>query len=708
MKNYFPPQNQNFRYLQTNRSNRLGSLWSSFNLDFQSKLGTLRLANKLVINTSSTDDADLGRPGAFAHWYTKWWAICGSGIFQTADELLTGGFTQFSNPYGFTIGLADSQFDVTNPSGTTFRYTWDGTGTDPGITTLTVPVGTTVKISIGSGFASGNEGSFTVTGSGANYFEVTNASGVVESDKTIGVSRYIAVTTGTYTTSINPDVSDLKVFNGRLWLSTTYGLYSLSFDNANEPWILRVKFGSATSSHKLAYSRARQRLYFQTSAKTVGSIDTGDVVSNSASDDFTLELDSQNLSGRRITTLEAVGDNVIVGTQIENVNSIFGSQIRGSIIHWDGFSATYTEYEIDAGACLAICSSGNDIYAIDSEARILKYSGYSYVEIGRLPVDRILLVDATTETIFGTSPANGRFIHFNGMKPTKNNSLLFAINNLNSDAASSINENLPSGIWEFDLATNNFTHKYSFTLKTKNSATITDFGQNRILGIGALEINYIGYNSSLGRPTLMAGASYYTTASSTASAIFIDSPAKPDTDNEGQKRGYVVTSWFESNEITDNWTRLWATFRRFLNSADKIILKYRLDEEAPIEATITWTSTTTFTTTTDVSAYAGYEVEILQGAGSGSCNQITTVTFSSPNYTVTLDTAVTGVSGTAKARFQKWIKLGEISGQVLSYGSFPITLPNTRIQIKCCMEFTGDDEFHKIILVSNDDLKAIA
>ena len=32
-----------------------------------------------------------------------------------------------------TIGDSTSQYDVTNPVGTTFTYTWDGTGTNPKI-----------------------------------------------------------------------------------------------------------------------------------------------------------------------------------------------------------------------------------------------------------------------------------------------------------------------------------------------------------------------------------------------------------------------------------------------------------------------------------------------------------------------------------------------------------------------------------------------
>lgn len=83
------------------------------------------------------------------------------------------------------FGNSSSRFDITNPSGTTFRYTWDTIGTDPGINSGTVPVGTILHIE-GENFSAANNGNFTVTGSGSNYFEITNASGVAEVDKTIG------------------------------------------------------------------------------------------------------------------------------------------------------------------------------------------------------------------------------------------------------------------------------------------------------------------------------------------------------------------------------------------------------------------------------------------------------------------------------------------------------------------------------------------
>ena len=93
-------------------------------------------------------------------------------------------------------GAVTSQFDITNPVGTTFRYTWDGNGTDPGITALLFPIGSGVVVQ-GQNFNSANNGIFVITGSGASYFEVTNASGVAEINKTLGTG-YISRTNTTW------------------------------------------------------------------------------------------------------------------------------------------------------------------------------------------------------------------------------------------------------------------------------------------------------------------------------------------------------------------------------------------------------------------------------------------------------------------------------------------------------------------------------
>ncbi len=91
----------------------------------------------------------------------------------------------FDNDTLATIGDATTNFDITNTAGSTYRYTWDGTGTDPAITAISVPVGTYVYLN-GQNFNTVNKGVFVVTASAANYFEITNASGIAEANKTIG------------------------------------------------------------------------------------------------------------------------------------------------------------------------------------------------------------------------------------------------------------------------------------------------------------------------------------------------------------------------------------------------------------------------------------------------------------------------------------------------------------------------------------------
>lgn len=92
-------------------------------------------------------------------------------------------------------GSSTSQFDITNPAGTTFRYTWDGTGSNPNINLTTIPIGSRLMIA-SANFNAGNTNNtstpfFTTTGAGTNYFEISNASGIAENNKTLGASGSI-------------------------------------------------------------------------------------------------------------------------------------------------------------------------------------------------------------------------------------------------------------------------------------------------------------------------------------------------------------------------------------------------------------------------------------------------------------------------------------------------------------------------------------
>ncbi len=699
-KKQFPNPNQSAPYIQTNRSDTLGSFWSTFNIELQNNLGDVRLGNKLVQVTNSADDADLGCPTSFVFWQGDWWCVAGAYIYQGSDNF----DVSFSkSTVRFSIGASTTQFDITK-SVNTVRYTYDGTGTNPGINATSMPVSSTVYIN-GTNFNAANNGTFTITASGSNYFEITNASGVVESNKTIG-SGVIAISgNSNYETF---DGADLALFNSRLWVLGENSLWST--DNT-QYWTKRDSV-SAGEGQALLYFPKRNQLYYFDSSSGVSSTDINDAIYNSPTTEPNCITISTGTYGENVGMV-CTSNYIYIYTFLPDNSA--SSSGTGYILEWDGVSDQFNNiYVIQSSGILAMTVYEDIPYAIDGFGRVLRYTGSSFTEVARLPVQTLLPFNSSV-----SGDPGERFIHRNGMVPTKNNTLLLNINAISQRGGYPLYENFQSGVWEVDLSNGNCTHKTSYTYQDDDNSTITDFGQQSLYSVGAIVLNTLN-DTGDENCQFACGATVYTDATATQSAIYRDAPMMEygQTSVQGQKRGYFTTTWFESDEVEDKWSRLWTVYKRFATSTDKIIAKYRLYEEDPVYATITWVNTTSFTTTTDITAYAqtatgfngtvGGEVEIVQGTGSGACVHITNVVNNAGTYTVTIDNAVTGVTtGTAKARFQKWIKLNpEITGQVKSYGQMAILANNTRIQIKLVMEWTGDGEFHKFILTSNSDIKA--
>jgi hypothetical protein len=104
---------------------------------------------------------------------------------------------------GVEIGTSSTTgFNITNPTGSTFRYTYNGTGTNPNINATTIPVGTLLDIN-GRNFNPANNGVFLVTASGANYFEITNHLGVAENNVFISAGGFIFKAQATWTKKTN-------------------------------------------------------------------------------------------------------------------------------------------------------------------------------------------------------------------------------------------------------------------------------------------------------------------------------------------------------------------------------------------------------------------------------------------------------------------------------------------------------------------------
>ena len=129
------------------------------------------------------------------------------------------------NGNGFSPNIGDSttQFDITNTTGTTYRYTWDGTGTTPGTLQNLISVGGSIIVAA-QNFTAANNGTFTITAVAATYFEVTNAAGVVESNKTIGtgsIKIYLYALLGNFGSETTEVVTISALTTNTLTVSTT-------------------------------------------------------------------------------------------------------------------------------------------------------------------------------------------------------------------------------------------------------------------------------------------------------------------------------------------------------------------------------------------------------------------------------------------------------------------------------------------------------
>lgn len=399
----------------------------------------------------------------------------------------------------------------------------------------------------------------------------------------------------------------------------------------------------------------------------------------------------------RPTVMRAASNRIWIGT-------VAGTG-KGYVYEWDGVQTNFTTgYRLNAQACLAMVIKDDVPWIIDSLGHLSVFSGGTFVEKARFPINEKFLLRAT-DTI------NDRFIHPNGMSIV-NGRINILINNILDDNPSSIAEFCPSGIWEYD-DTIGLYHKDSVSYAPVGQNSVTDFGQNRVVAVGGLSEMKLTDSSANATGDVLAGATIYTDATNTDVGIFTNDTfdVVTGTYHAQQGNGYVVTAKIESSEIQDAWQKIFLFYKQFLTSTDQITVKYRTTEAPPTEILITWLNSQTFTTTTDVRYLLGYEVEIIQGMGSGKTAHIVTVDATSILFTVHLDDTFTGVTtGTAKARLQAWNKLPTvINDQTSQFKAMPISgvgVKSSWIQFKICFQFTGPNEFSKALLINSPHQEA--
>jgi hypothetical protein len=572
-------------WAQTNDSDVLGEIYASFNVDLTANVGRLTPSPRLLINTSSADDSDIGVPVAIKSIADKNYFIAGAKVFTNGLNIPSSGFSE------------------------------------------------------------------------------NGISGVP--------------------TNLNSNYSDMTDFNGYLYVTS------------NSTSVYKTD-GSTWSNFVAGGSTGAMRLLMQFGDRTYMSDGTSKIISWNTADSvatignqYTIDF-SSNANSRLITFMRASASRVWIGTMNRNGG-------KGTIYEWDGSSTQATRsFRLEASAALA-CVIKDDIpWVMDSNGSLLAYDGGSFRKISSFNrKSKKMLYGA-----LNTSPT-ARFIHHNGMSIIDGD-IHMLINGSNYDNATTIEDTIPSGVYSY-TKDSGITHKYSFGL-SKSGDSITDYGQVKISKVGALSDNNIPETSSTRNGTFLAGCEFYTDATTTKSAIFYD-----DSNDTLQKSMIVTFPKVDSPNVDELWQKGYAKISRFRTASDKMVVKYRTTYTPDVEATITWTGTTTLTSTSDLSTFAvGDEMTVIQGKGSGKPSHITAISYSAPTYTITVDETYSGASGTAKAKFDKWIKCGSLSNQVSTYLQYPIGKASNWIQIKLWITCTGGFiELEEILLIhaSNQSLK---
>ena len=496
---------------------------------------------------------------------------------------------------------------------------------------------------------------------------------------------------GSDPTTVSSLYSDMEVFNEKLYISLsgtnlakntagTWGTVTITGAGANVPKPICV-YG--------------EKLYVGATAGGINSMTTGEAFGATIGTTAgTLQL--SNPTSNTITFMRATSSRIWIGT----VNQLGG---KGHIYAWDGTQTSVNEtYRLESSGALAAVVKDDVLYVMDANGKLLAFNGGTFVEIDRLPIKQGDFL------FYALGSGNARWIHPNGMT-VQDGKILILINNEYRGATATTEENVPSGIWEWSKETGLY-HKYSPSYHLATSGSVTDYGHNNIDVAGAVAYLKSTSTAATDNGSILAGMATFTGSGATAqNLILID-----DLNDTIQKYGYFVTPKIFSENITETWQKIYLRFKKFLSATDKIVVKYRTADALPLaEASITWyNDTLTFKTSSTVTTWAvGNEVEILQGAGSGKCAHITAINDLGGGETeVVLDETFTGVTNTAtaKARAQKWIKLGSYSALTEENYSIPIDVGNSSwIQFKVCLQHTGASEFYDLTLINAPNQKAV-
>ncbi len=448
--------------------------------------------------------------------------------------------------------------------------------------------------------------------------------------------------------------SDAVEFNGALVVSTSTDLHKLAGGSWDRGWWITTLAQTtllANIAHPLHVS-LKSNLLLIGDGNLLHTIDINNNVSPSR-----VILPSEF----QIIWIRSTYDGTWIGAR----NKVMR---EAKVFFWDESAENYNRgYGLKDEMTFAGVIRDGIPYAVNGAGQLLKFTGGGFEETAVFPIFQ------QPNRKWDDAATVRRCVHRNGMAVIEGKIHVNVSSYVNQGTLAAILDNFPGGIWTYDEK-QGLRHKYGLSLYKSSEI---DYGQFSVPLAGAL----VPTENQNG--LFLAGASVNSNATTALTAIFYR-----DTTTESNTRGHFVTSIFESSAFESVFQDLLLTFKRFKNSGDRIIVKYRTIKDPNYGTGVmrgagTFTSTSVFTTTADLSnVVAGDEVMIIKGRGAGGTYKISTITAVAGTYTVTLSEAITNASGTMVFMVDDWTECATVSTQGIERQGFDLDAFGTFIQLK--------------------------
>jgi len=377
---------------------------------------------------------------------------------------------------------------------------------------------------------------------------------------------------------------------------------------------------------------------------------------------------------------------------------------KARIIEWDGFSLTYNnEYDLVGTTPLCKFVVKDIPYVITDKGFIFRYNGGGFEKVQSFGLEEYFMTFSTSITAENTINNYGAFVDGDivyllvGMPVRTSGTAFFGVRRGRS------------GVWIFDTRNMNLYHHMA--VGEYDDSNDKNFGCSPLAGVGAI----------VKPPTqdrLIVGASVYTGGASFDAATQTGLYQRVGITPAAPNRGYIVTPYIPAAEVEATWEALWVKFKRFVDSGNRLVVKWRAVDPTknpdtvnnrdhhPLQAEGTWASTTTFTSVVPTGVAEGDEVEVMTGDNAGCLFKISTLSAtpdSSTTITVTLSEAAP-VNSTDKSffRFDNFKTETAISSTTVGNQRVAFTAPAHGEWVQLKLELRGVGmEIDELIPVNN-------